>query len=47
LHALLDKAGAKPPLLLVGHCYGGWLVRVYATTYPADVASAEESRLAS
>jgi pimeloyl-ACP methyl ester carboxylesterase len=38
LHTLLDKAGVKPPLLLVGHSYGGWLVRLYAATYPADVA---------
>jgi pimeloyl-ACP methyl ester carboxylesterase len=37
LHTLLDKAGVKPPFLLVGHSYGGWLVRLYATTYPADV----------
>jgi pimeloyl-ACP methyl ester carboxylesterase len=39
LHALLEKAGVKPPLVLVGHSYGGWLVRVYASTYPADVAA--------
>jgi pimeloyl-ACP methyl ester carboxylesterase len=38
LHKLLDKAGVKPPLVLVGHSYGGWLVRLYASTYPADVA---------
>src|SRR5215470_3963528 len=37
LHTLLDKAGVKPPLVLVGHSYGGWLVRLYASTYPADV----------
>jgi pimeloyl-ACP methyl ester carboxylesterase len=37
LHTLLDKAGVKPPLVLVGHSYGGWLVRQYASTYPADV----------
>src|SRR5215475_9428199 len=37
LHTLLDKAGVKPPLALVGHSYGGWLVRLYASTYPADV----------
>src|SRR5215813_11980483 len=37
LHTLLDKAGVKPPLVLVGHSYGGWLVRLYAYTYPADV----------
>jgi pimeloyl-ACP methyl ester carboxylesterase len=38
LHTLLNKAGVKPPLVLVGHSYGGWLVRLYASTYPADVA---------
>jgi pimeloyl-ACP methyl ester carboxylesterase len=37
LHTLLDKAGVKPPLVLVGHSYGGWLVRLYASTYPRDV----------
>jgi uncharacterized protein (TIGR02145 family) len=38
LHTLLDKAGVKPPLVLVGHSYGGWLARLYAFTYPSDVA---------
>src|SRR6266571_4805793 len=38
LHTLLDKANVKPPFVLVGHSYGGWLVRLYASTYPADVA---------
>lgn len=38
LHTLLDRGGVQPPLVLVGHSYGGWLVRLYASTYPADVA---------
>jgi len=38
LHTLLDKGGIKPPLALVGHSYGGWVVRLYTSTYPADVA---------
>ncbi|HYE72320.1 MAG TPA: alpha/beta hydrolase, partial [Blastocatellia bacterium] len=38
LHTLLDKAGVKPPFVLVGQSYGGWLVRLYAYTYPAEVA---------
>jgi pimeloyl-ACP methyl ester carboxylesterase len=38
LHALLEKAGVKPPFVLVGHSYGGWLVRLYASTYPSEVA---------
>jgi len=37
LHTLLDKAGVKPPLVLVGHSYGGVLVRLYTSTYPKDV----------
>lgn len=38
LHALLDSARERRPFVLVGHSYGGWLVRTYAMTYPADVA---------
>jgi pimeloyl-ACP methyl ester carboxylesterase len=38
LHTLLEKASIKPPLVLVGHSYGGGLVRLYASTYPADIA---------
>ena len=38
LHILLEKAGVRPPYVLVGHSYGGPLVRLYAATYPADVA---------
>lgn len=38
LHTLLDRAGVRPPFVLVGHSYGGWLVRLYASTYPAEVA---------
>jgi pimeloyl-ACP methyl ester carboxylesterase len=38
LHTLLDKGGVKPPFVLVGHSYGGWLVRLYASTYPTEVA---------
>ena len=37
LHAVLEKAGEKPPFLLVGHSYGGWLARLFAETFPADV----------
>lgn len=37
LHTLLDKAGIKPPFVLVGQSYGGWLTRLYAFTYPSDV----------
>lgn len=38
LHTLLDRAGEGAPYVLVGHSYGGWLVRTYAAAYPADVA---------
>lgn len=38
LHTLLEKAGVRPPYVLVGSSYGGVLVRLYAATYPAEVA---------
>jgi pimeloyl-ACP methyl ester carboxylesterase len=38
LHTLLEKAGEKPPYVMVGHSYGGWLVRTFTSTYPTEVA---------
>jgi len=38
LHTLLEKAGERPPYVLVGHSYGGALVRLYQLKYSADVA---------
>src|SRR5436190_207646 len=38
LHTLLERAGERPPFILVGHSYGGWLVRQYQMTYPSEVA---------
>jgi pimeloyl-ACP methyl ester carboxylesterase len=38
LHTLLDRAGERPPYVMVGQSYGGWLVRRYRTTYPSEVA---------
>ena len=38
LHTRYERAGERPPYILVGHSYGGWLVRLYASTFPADVA---------
>lgn len=38
LRALLKKANIKPPFLLVGHSFGGVNVRLYANTYPDEVA---------
>src|SRR2546428_13430360 len=34
LHTLLEKAGIRPPYVLVGHSYGGILARLYTFTYP-------------
>ena len=38
LHALLEHAGIKPPLVLVGHSFGGYIIRFYNHFYPGDVA---------
>ena len=38
LHALLSAAGVVRPYVLVGHSYGGLVVRLYASTYPDDVS---------
>ena len=38
LHTLLENAGERPPYVLVGHSYGGWLVRLYQAAYPSEVA---------
>jgi pimeloyl-ACP methyl ester carboxylesterase len=37
LHTLLERAGEQPPYVLVGHSYGGWLVRTFQTTHPGEV----------
>ncbi|HMD75932.1 MAG TPA: alpha/beta hydrolase [Terracidiphilus sp.] len=39
LHAMLQGAGIKPPYILVGHSFGGLVMRRYALLYPGDVAS--------
>ena len=37
LHTLLDRAGERPPYVMVGQSYGSWLVRTYRARYPAEV----------
>jgi pimeloyl-ACP methyl ester carboxylesterase len=38
LHALLQAAAVPGPYVLVGHSYGGLVVRLYTGTYPDQVA---------
>ncbi len=38
LHSLLEAAEIPGPYILVGHSYGGMLVRAYAARYPGEVA---------
>ena len=38
LHALLTSLGVDPPYVLVGHSWGGLLIRMFAAIYPEEVA---------
>jgi len=38
LHTMLEMAGIKPPYILVGHSFGGLVMRRYAAKFPEDVA---------
>ncbi len=38
LHEMLKRANIKPPFIMVGHSFGGLVVRRYALLYPDDVA---------
>jgi pimeloyl-ACP methyl ester carboxylesterase len=38
LHALLSATGEAGPCVLVGHSYGGLIVRLYASTYAKEVS---------
>jgi pimeloyl-ACP methyl ester carboxylesterase len=39
LHQLLKEAGIKPPYILVGHSFGGLVMRRFALNYPEEVTS--------
>jgi len=39
LHDLLERAGIKPPYILVGHSFGGLVMRRFALLYPEEVTS--------
>ena len=39
LHQLLAGAGIKPPYILVGHSFGGLVMRRFALNYPEEVSS--------
>jgi pimeloyl-ACP methyl ester carboxylesterase len=38
LHDVLSALSELPPYVMVGHSYGGMIVRLYATNHPTDVA---------
>lgn len=38
LHALLRAAQVAPPYVLVGHSYGGLVMRLFAARHPSDIA---------
>ena len=38
LHQMLETAGIQPPYVLVGHSFGGLVMRRYALLYPEEVA---------
>lgn len=38
LHALIEAADLQGPFVMAGHSFGGLIVRLYAYTFPADVA---------
>jgi pimeloyl-ACP methyl ester carboxylesterase len=40
LHGMLERAGIRPPYVLVGHSFGGLVVRRFALLYPDEVAGA-------
>jgi len=38
LHHLVQNAGLKPPLVLVGHSFGGHIIRLYHHAYPGEAS---------
>jgi pimeloyl-ACP methyl ester carboxylesterase len=38
LHTLLDRSGIAPPFVLVGHSFGGLVMRIFARRYRPDVS---------
>jgi pimeloyl-ACP methyl ester carboxylesterase len=38
LREMLQAVDAKPPFILVGHSYGGMIMRLFASTYPEETA---------
>lgn len=38
LHQLLQNAGLKPPIVLVGHSFGGHIIRLYHHAYRGEVS---------
>lgn len=38
LHSLLERAGVEPPYVLVGHSFGGLVVRLFTARHPETVA---------
>jgi pimeloyl-ACP methyl ester carboxylesterase len=38
LHRLVQNAGLRPPLVLVGHSFGGYVIRLYHHAYPGEAS---------
>ena len=38
LRVLLDRGGVPPPFVLVGHSFGGLVMRIFAARHPSEVA---------
>jgi pimeloyl-ACP methyl ester carboxylesterase len=38
LHALIERAPIERPLVLVGHSFGGYVIRLYHHAYPGEVS---------